>query len=60
MRISFTLDPEATDRLIERAIANRRPVPLEVEVIVLQALGFTLPRLRPADDAEKTASEVQR
>jgi hypothetical protein len=52
VRIKIELDPEATDRLIEVAIAHRRPVPMQAEVLLLEALGFRLPRLTGAALAE--------
>lgn len=40
MRLKLELDPETTERLIESAAHDRRPVAWQAEVILRRGLGF--------------------
>ena len=42
-RLRLDLDKETFEALAEQASAERRPVPLQAEVILRQALGLTFP-----------------
>lgn len=43
MRIKIDLDAQATEKLIEAAVAERRPVPWQAEVLLRRALGLQDP-----------------
>lgn len=43
MRIKLDLDDEATERLIESAVAEKRPMPWQAEVLLRKALGLPWP-----------------
>jgi len=43
MRIKLDLDPETTERLIQAAISENRPVGLHAEVVIRRALGLPFP-----------------
>ena len=51
MRIRIDLSEEATKRLIRLAAKERRSVPLQAEVILLERLGLW----PPEEDREETA-----
>jgi len=42
MLIRLRLNQEATERLIERAVRERRPVPMQAEVLLLRSLGLPI------------------
>lgn len=42
MRLRLDLSTEATERLIRKAIQQRRPVAMQAEVLLLEALGIDL------------------
>ena len=62
MRIKIELDEEATRRLIALAVRERRPVHLQAEVIVLEALGLWPPveqaRRRGLEGGEAAGQET--
>jgi hypothetical protein len=43
MRLRLELDQQTTDRLIEVAVEERRPVGMQAEVILRRALGLATP-----------------
>lgn len=43
MRLLLDLDPDTTERLVESAVANRRPMPWQAEVLLRQSLGLPVP-----------------
>jgi len=43
MRIKLDLDTETTERLIQAAISENRPVGMHAEVILRRALGLPFP-----------------
>ncbi len=43
MRIRLDLDEDTTHRLIEDAVANRRPLVMQAEVILRRGLGLPVP-----------------
>lgn len=43
MRIRLDLDQEATERLVEAAVSEQRPVHWQAEVILRRALGLPFP-----------------
>lgn len=51
MRVKLDLDEETTDRLIEIAVAEKRPVPWQAEVLLRKALGLPFP---PVAQKEET------
>ena len=40
MRLKLDLDEDATARLVEQAVVERRPVPWQAEVLLRKALGL--------------------
>lgn len=44
MRIKLDLDTETTERLIQAAVAENRPVGMHAEVMLRRALGLPFPR----------------
>lgn len=48
MRIKLELDPETTEKLIEAAVREKRPVAWHAEVLLRTALGLPFPKPRPA------------
>jgi hypothetical protein len=55
--LKIDLDIDAFNRLAEIAVRERRPIPLQVEVIVMQAIGLWSPHrgaetVTQADPAE--------
>jgi hypothetical protein len=53
VRFEVELDKEASVRLIERAIAERRPVPWQAEVLIRQALGLSIPSPEQRSDVRQ-------
>lgn len=53
MRLKLDLDTETTERLIDAAITERRPLPLQAEVILRRALGLSFPAPREQDATER-------
>jgi hypothetical protein len=47
MQIKICLDDEVSDVLIERAVAEKRPIPWQIEVELRRALGLPFPRTLP-------------
>jgi len=43
MRIKLDLDSETTERLIQAAISENRPVGMHAEVVIRRALGLPFP-----------------
>jgi hypothetical protein len=43
MRFPIDLDPETASALIKSAVANRRPMDWQAEVLLRQALGLPVP-----------------
>jgi hypothetical protein len=59
MRLKIELDEQTTERLISAAVAERRPLAWQAEVVLRRALGLPF----PADDsggqpAERPAEEA--
>jgi hypothetical protein len=40
MRLRLDLDAQLTDRLIREAVADRRPVPWQAEILLRRAVGL--------------------
>lgn len=58
-RVRLDLDPETFDTLAVRAAAERRPVPLQAEVMLRQALGLPFPYpARPGDSTSAVQHPV--
>lgn len=47
MRIKLDLDPETTERLIQAAVSENRPVGMHAEVMLRRALGLPFPHPLP-------------
>jgi hypothetical protein len=60
VRIRLELDNETTERLIERAAEERRPVPWQSEVMLRRALGLPFPRREGEEQGEPTTAEARR
>lgn len=43
MRLKLELDQQTTDRLIEVAVEERRPIGMQAEIILRRALGLATP-----------------
>ena len=50
MRLKLDLDEDATARLVEQAVVERRPVPWQAEILLRKALG--LPFSNPRDGGQ--------
>jgi hypothetical protein len=48
-QFKVNVDRETLARLIEAAVAERRPVPWQAEVILRRAMGLPFPLLEPAE-----------
>jgi hypothetical protein len=46
-QLRLDLDGETYQRLLETALSERRPVPLQAEVVIRQALGLPFPYPTP-------------
>lgn len=60
MRIRLELDNETTERLIERAADERRPVSWQAEVMLRRALGLPFPRREWEEQGEPATAEAER
>jgi hypothetical protein len=49
MRVKLEIGPEATERLVASALAERRPLAWQAEVLLLRALGLPDGLRRPAE-----------
>jgi hypothetical protein len=49
MRVRLEIGPEATQRLVASALAERRPLAWQAEVLLLRALGLPDGRRLPAE-----------
>ena len=56
-RLRLDLDFETFEALANKASAERRPVPLQAEVVLRQALGLPFPYLPKADSSLTIISE---
>ncbi len=54
--LRVTLDRDTYQRLLETALSERRPVPLQAEVTIRRALGLPFPYAHPAQPAEQGIS----
>ncbi len=59
MRLRLELDEDTTMRLVERAAAERRPVPWQAEVLLRQALGLSFPYPYQGDHADEAEISLQ-
>ncbi len=62
MRIKLDLDNELTERLIQEAVRERRPVAWHAEVLLRRALGlpFPVPEPQPSFENDPAPSEPRR
>jgi len=56
VKVTVDLPIEATRRLVKLAVRERRPLPLQLEVLVLQALGLW----PPPDENQEREDEARR
>jgi len=59
-RLRLDLDRETFDALTSQALAQRRPVILQAEVILRQTLGLPFPYPPAAPDGESSAPTPER
>lgn len=59
MRIKFDLSSSATEKLIEAAVAERRSIEWQAEVMLSRALGVPVPEWQ-AEPTAKPAAHNQR
>ena len=57
MRIKLDLTQEETERLIEAAVRDRRPVHFEAEVLLRRALGLPDKHFQPAGETGPCSSK---
>jgi hypothetical protein len=57
VRLKLELDNETTERLIERAAEERRPVPWQAQVELMRALGLPFPRREGEEQGEPAVAE---
>ena len=57
-RVKLELDTETARRLVEAAVAERRPANLQAEVILMRALGVPPPEVRAATSARPAPASV--
>ena len=53
-RLRLDLDTETFETLLTHATAELRPVQLQAEVLLRQALGLPFPYLSPSEDGQDT------
>ncbi len=59
--LKLQIDSETMDRLVERAVRERRPITWEAEVLLRQALGLPFPYAGElASEPTETAEEAER
>jgi hypothetical protein len=51
-QLRITLDAETHQRLLESALAERRPLPWQAEVVIRRALGLPFPCPTPDDNPD--------
>ena len=61
MRICLDLDADTTERLVEAAVAERRPIVWQAEVLLRRSLGLPVALAdRPADAPAERGREAVR
>jgi hypothetical protein len=59
-RVRLELDSETFGRLVEAAVAERRPADWQAEVILMRALGSPPPEIPPVTPANATSAPTDR